>query len=207
MTTITISDRGGATFAGFFGVQLASGAPTSNLASNDSVDVAFNDNVGTLLPVGIPSVPGAIVSAASIETVNGFGNACTISIYACKRNQVNNQETWNAYSTGNNWATAGAGNRSTDTDATALLTHTFSTGPSNDPVSLSSAGLIAWVQDVMNGNRSNFGLTIEVDSTGDAFFHYPNSNYIADATIRPQLTVTYTVGTPVSQDDCVCSLM
>ena len=58
-------------------------------------------------------------------------------------------------------------------------------------VNWSSAGFIAWVQDVMRGNVANNGFSIQVD--GASGFNVVDSDGGADGD-RPALSITYTAG-------------
>ena len=114
------------------------------------------------------------------------GNARTLRVYRSKRVWVEAQATWNIYSTGNNWATAG-GFGADDCEQTDIGSRDFSateaTGAYKD-WSLTAAA----VQEMVRGTWTNNGLLIKADTENtDRYAFYSSDN----ADNKPKLTVVY----------------
>jgi hypothetical protein len=85
-------------------------AVTTNYSGGTALVLAYDagetDSKSALLRFAIPYASALILSA----TLNVYAyqeGDCSANIYYVKRNWVDAQVTWNAYSTGNNWQTAG----------------------------------------------------------------------------------------------------
>lgn len=204
MPTILISDNATRDFAGCDDTNNSEDVPTTNKGSDTSMSVyswAIGDNGRIFLRFsGIPSVPNAVVSAATIELYQVSANAGTrtIDVYRCLRSWVETELTWNIYSTGNNWTTAGGTGAGTDYDNTLLGSATIdNTTAVYKSWTLDAAGL-AVVQAWMRGDYTNNGFMLirnpsnAHDTTANNF----NTGENAGDTVRPKLTVTYTEGSP-----------
>ena len=137
------------------------------------------------------SVPtNAIVTGATLSIyANGdlASNASTVSVYRLKRTPVYNQCTWNIYSTGNNWTTAGAFHAD-DCEQTSIgtlgLTATETLNQyKNIPLTASA------VQEIVSGSHAFNHLLIKTLAETDNRYNYDSleetgNNY-------PTMTVTY----------------
>jgi hypothetical protein len=98
------------------------GSPTSNNGTSDKFYIGNSSKNRGILKFDLtkgtnPPPTGAIViGTPQIELYcGGYRTSKTLAAYECLKNWVESQVTWNIYSTGNNWDTAGG-----DYDATAL---------------------------------------------------------------------------------------
>lgn len=114
-------------------------------------------------------------------------------------NWVEAQATWNIYSTGNNWGTAGCGN-ATDRVAGVSASRTLDGTAAADFVNWSGAGMVADVQAWRDGTENNYGWllsapTIELlGTTPTAYNYFNSSDYTADPATRPKLVIEYYTG-------------
>lgn len=182
-TTITIGGRAGNTFSGMQDATLLSSFPTTNLPTeNTSGQLPF------LLRPDLTGIPGGSTITDAFWTVNvvsGASGTLDIAPKSVLRNWIETEATWNAWSSGNNWTTAGALGAATDRVATASCVLNYTGGyATGDVVSTSNTQLIADIQAVVGGGTNNGwrfeeGLAIGLPAN-------------ATATLRPFLTVTYT---------------
>lgn len=154
----------------------------------------------SLLKFDLSSIPAyaSIVSATlSLWTKTDYStNARDVKVYRVLRNWVETQATWNVYSTGNNWGTAGCGNSTTDYDGANIWasTNVSASVPNNTEVQwVFTATGLAELKKVINGTYSNYGMLLKADTESADFYYYYSS---ADATsgYRPKLVIEYTVG-------------
>lgn len=86
------------------------GAPTSNYSTQTALALAYDaaeeQSKAALLRFAMPESLSSIISA-TLSVYAYQEDDCAASIYYVKRNWVNAQVTWNEYSTGNGWQTAG----------------------------------------------------------------------------------------------------
>lgn len=135
--------------------------------------------------------PGAVISAATLSLYcygENSGNARTLRVFRLKRAWVEAQATWNIYSTGNNWQTAG-GFGANDCEQTDIGSRAFSatetTGEYKD-FSLT----VADIQAIVNGTWTNNGFLIKADTeSNDRYSFYSSDN----AANKPKLTITYSI--------------
>lgn len=157
VTTITISDNTGATYAGVsetMGKSLQPvtpwGSTTIFEATNwDSTDVAH----GFIKFDGLSSVPAGTVSNVKLRLwVVAIFDTPTTQVYGMLRDFVESQATWNQYSTGNNWGTAGANN--TTSDYTNTLLSSLAITVTAQYVELTGSALTAWAQAIVSGGAN-----------------------------------------------------
>lgn len=136
----------------------------------------------------IPSV--AIVTSATLELYqNGdfSSNARVKYVYRVKRDWINDKVTWNIYSTGNNWQTAGCSG-SDDRELTDIGSLSLGAGESDN-------AWYAWsltpsaVQEWISGSFANNGLILITDTETNDLYSYQSlenagGNY-------PKLTIEY----------------
>jgi hypothetical protein len=127
-----IGTNTGDTYAGTKAISIESADPTTN-DPNPSMRVNGNTREG-VVEIDFAAARAALgANAASLSTATLHlnkpltGTAIIHTIYALTRTVVMNQVTWTVYSTGNNWATAGAKGTG-DYNSTPLATATLSTG-------------------------------------------------------------------------------
>lgn len=156
-TTITISDNTGATYSGVTDTQLLSRLPTTNYGTNtifeatnwDSTDIVH----GLVKFDGLSSVPSGTAANAKLRLwVSAFFSTPNTQVYGMLRDFVESQATWNEYSTGNSWGTAGANNTTTDYSNTLLSS--LSITVTAQYVEFTGAALTAWVQAIVSGGAN-----------------------------------------------------
>lgn len=115
-------------------------------------------------------------------------NAGTLKVYRVLRNWVEAEVTWNVYSTGNSWATAGCGNTTTDREATEIGSVATSATESAGYVSIDLTP--AKVQEWVSGALANYGVLLKQDTESD-----DEHQYAARQTANPPLLeITYETG-------------
>lgn len=170
--------------------------PTTNFGAGSGVRAnksAAGQHSHSVLKFPIPVVSGATVTAAELglylTAFNGAGTP-SIDFRNNKRAWVQSEATWNSYSTGNAWGTAGGLNNTTDRDSTVLCNMSIS-ATTFQYYTCSSAGLTAWVQAAMDGG-ANQGLHLERNGTGNDGLTRTFASNSGDSAQRPYLSVTYT---------------
>lgn len=182
-TTVTIGGRSGNTFTGMQDVVLFSAFPTNNY----STESASQNEIFILRPdlSGLPA--GCTITNAfwTFGINSGAGSTASLAPKKLLRAWVEAEASYNNYSTGNAWASVGAGTDGTDRTATPSCTLDYPGGFSvADIVSTSNTQLIADIQAIVGGATNNgwrFDGGVSVGLPGHA-----------TAATRPFLTVTYT---------------
>lgn len=193
MPTVDIGDNTGDDFAGTEDTELTLEDPTGNSGTADGF-YASQFSAGTMRNAiirftGLSSISGPVtVNSATVSlSQDDSGNTPTVSARKLLRAWAEAQATWNIYSTGNNWGTAG-GTNSSDRDSTVLGTR--STAPGYGTVS--GAGMAGFFQDIINGSASNNGLHLECATGAGNYNHYRSSEFTDGS--RPFATIDYTAG-------------
>lgn len=207
MPTITIGANTGDTYAGFDETKIRQLAPTTNHGTDGDIEVSKysgGDWTSSLIKAtGISSIPtNSIISAVSIfldqYDCAGANGTYVIVAKRCLRNWVETQATWNIYSTGNSWGTAGAFGDAVDRDAAATFTSAgldLSTSGYKELVGNGDA--VYDVQRMFEGAIPNYGWVLErTDAFNDFAFRKFSTSEAADG-LRPYLSVTYS--TPAGQ--------
>lgn len=119
-----------------------------------------------------------------------FSAAVTITMFKCLRNWVENEATWNVYSTGNSWGTAGAKNNVTDYANVVLSTNTVSSDPGMgaEIAFASSAAFIAAATAAIGGTLN---LVLHDLSGANANWAICSSDHATES-YRPKLVIDYT---------------
>jgi hypothetical protein len=142
------------------------------------------------LPLGVTAVAnGKLYLYSSSELL---GVARDVNVYRCIRNWVENQATWNVYSTGNNWGTSGADN-ATDYQSSSLGSATVSAtiaANAEVQISLNDALLLAYLQALTTYQG---GFELRMYEAGTDSWN-PHSNDAVTSTYRPKLTFDYWLG-------------
>lgn len=194
MPTVTLRDTG------VTAAQLESTNPTTNFQNR--VEVGENntasgevDRTVIKFPLDTPTnIPAGsrIVSATLQLTVNSdrSSNTRTMRVYRVKRAWVDSQATWNQYSSGNNWGSAGCGDSTNDREATDIGSASVSDSLAVD-TTVSISLTPASVQQMLSGGSfTNNGFLLQVDTeTDDKYVYYS----VGEASVakRPTLTVEY----------------
>lgn len=204
MTTATIGDNTGNTYSGTDDGQIKQAAATTNYGSSTTMEVhkyGSGDHCNSLVKFsGLSNIAGPVtVSSATIylyltNNANTAGSV-TIDCYRLLRNWVEAQATWNIYSTGNSWTTAGGLSSGNDIAASITASKSITNGALDTGVyhAFTSAQLATDVQDIINGSASNYGWHFSRNGAGnDSMFHTFNTSENASDNTRPYLEVVYT---------------
>jgi hypothetical protein len=161
-----------------------------------------NDQVGSqqriLIKVDLSSIPAGstIVSAVlSFYLVGDFSsNARTVSCFRSLRAWNVSQATWNVYTTGNSWGTAGAGNTTTDREATDIGNASFSASETLNAFKSITLTASKIQEMITNGSFTNNGFIIITATESDDAYQIEDTELTNTATAAnaPKLVVTYT---------------
>lgn len=209
MPTVTIGENSTNTHTGTIDTTLRQSEPTTNqdgesINGLQVVKYAASDHTHTVIAfTGLSNIPStATVSAVTLylyqhNSAQGSGPAThTLDVRRLLRNWVETQATWNVYSTGNSWTTAGALSAGNDRVSTVSGGATVNM-TNNEYKALTGSGMITDVQDWVSGAASNFGWHVERNGTGeDNGVRLYRRSEDTDGQ-RPYVEVTYTVP-PVS---------
>lgn len=177
--------------------ELREASPTSNYNADGTVQIshyAINDKRNILIKFDLSSITGTIqVNSATIALMRGGigdGNSGDVYFYRILRNWVGDEVSWNEYSTGNNWSTAGAAysNSDRDPDISASGTLGINAWTFYD---FTAAQLSADIEDMVNvGN--NYGWVVVYSTAATERYQQIVTFNDATATSRPKLTINYT---------------
>ena len=173
---------------------------TTNYGTGSVIIVGYKDNglnpptVGRgLVKFDLSSIPvnASVISANLYVWVaaDNSDNARTLSAYRVLRAWVETQSTWNIYSTGNNWGTAGCGNTSTDREAASIGSAAVGASEAVGTmitISLNTSKVEEWI----SGTLTNNGLLLKVDTESWDQYSYDSSSSVT-AGERPKLVIEY----------------
>jgi hypothetical protein len=179
----------------------ASDVPTTNNDAN-ALFLVGEDNTGNsvsrgLIKFDLSSITSsAVVSSATLTlthsgAVDRTSNARTMRAFRTKRAWVENQTTWNIWSTGNNWSTAG-GFHADDCEQTDVGSVSVP-DTQVDGVTFDIVLTNASVQEMISGAFTNNGWLIKVDTEMDDRHAFASSSH-ATASYRPKLVIEYILG-------------
>ena len=139
---------------------------------------------------------GATVTDAvlSLWEAYALGATADVTLNRILLNWVNAEATWNIYSTGNNWNTAGAGGADSDIDSDVSATLSMDGTAAVDWVAFEGATLIDDVQKFIDGTyANNYGWRLaKLANEGLAGNNWNRFDSIEQGTHDPKLVVTYT---------------
>jgi len=176
-------------------IYIISDLATTNTDGNGNVGIGERNNaVGsirrTLIQFDLSTLPAdAIISSAILSlylSSNLADNTRTFGVHRLKRAWVPAQATWNIYSTGNNWSTAG-GFHADDCEQTNIGSTSIVASPSVGFIDFSLTPTTKTGLDLGNG----FLILAQTTELND--YHEFLSSDDATAGNRPKLVITYTV--------------
>lgn len=179
-----------------------SSAPTTNFGANEQLYIGELNGVTAktraLIKFDLSSIPdNAVFSSVTLSlflTSDRSDNARTFAVYRMKRVWVEAQVTWNQYSSGNNWQTAG-GDGANDRELTNIGTRSFSASETlNVFVDFPLGPTTKDALDLGNG------WIIIANTESDDGYVFRSSNWGGTASERPKLTITYTAPNPTVND-------
>lgn len=183
-------------------VRLYSIQPDSN---QDGGDLAIGESSGatnilrTLIEFDLTSIPsGSSISAATLSLwlyVDAASNARSFRVYRQKRAWIEDEATWNVYSTGNSWQTAG-GFGSDDCEQTDMGERSMTASEANGEKQWELDGQSSDYAELeaMCGNSpafTNYGWLMKADTESNDRYSFRSSDY-GTASERPKLVITYT---------------
>jgi hypothetical protein len=183
--------------------EMISTGATSNSSSGGVFRVGEPNNLvtsirRTWIKPDYSSLPTDKILLESILTMTPTSdvssNSRTIFVHRCLRATITNQQTWNEFSTGNNWGSGGCSNATTDYEGAVVI------GSQTQPASptLNSGGsfviplLTSEIQKFINNTYTNNGLVLFVDTqVNDAIVYASQLN--ATPEYRPRVVGRYAV--------------
>jgi hypothetical protein len=169
-------------------------ATTNNASANDIIVSRFggNEERNVVITGDISSIPsGQAISAATLylNLGNRTGSvSLTVDAFRCLQAANAAQATWNVYSTGNNWNTAGGQGSGTDRGASADGTNALGTDPSTNAYysfDITDAATAAYAGDDI------IRVLLRLNSSsGNSSCTFRSSQSPVD-TFRPEIVVTY----------------
>jgi len=143
---------------------------------------------------GIPA--GATITGAKLKLcpkTDYANNAGTIEVYRLLRSGiVVSQATWNIYSKGNSWETAGCAGTTSDREATTIGTLATANNLTIDTYIEITLDPALVQEMILNGDLANYGLHLKTTSESDDGYEY----YPYNGTYPAQLQITYSVTEP-----------
>jgi hypothetical protein len=178
--------------------------PTTNRSTDIALQVGTvtaNNAFRSLIAFDISSISaGSTINTTTCSLYEFLVNAGNVAVgdgnfHRVLQNWVEAEATWNIYSTGNNWATAGCGGDGTDRVATASATVSLDGTASSAFIDWAGAGMVADVQAWLDGTASNYGWLFECPAKERLSLRARNVFYSSDHTTageRPKLVIEYT---------------
>lgn len=172
-------------------------APTTNYGTNTNLTIGENNSlVGaimrTLIKFDLSSIPaGATVQSAmlSLYCITDISSSTgTWRVYRQKKDWVYNQVTWNVYSTGNSWTTAG-GFDVADCEQSDIGNKAFAASETLNQykdISLTPAKVQEWI----SGAIANNGMLIKSEAEANDMYAFSSCNAASN---YPKLVVVYTI--------------
>lgn len=203
MTVVVIGDNTGDDYSGTLDSFIREDTPTTNNGGQPFMfvnkHVAGQYMHGYLEFDGLSNIPlNVVVTDASVKPYLNFGNSTNSNTISLKRFLVNPEEleiTWNDYSSGNSWTTAGGLSDGNDRSATISASVSFP-GQTYGYITFTGSQLITDVQNYIYGVYNNNGWHMErIDAADDGDLRRFTSRTGADGQ-RPYLSVTYNIVTP-----------
>ena len=179
---------------------IESGAPTTNYGTAGVVGVGESSSgtnvVRTLIKFDLSGIPaGATINSAVLSlyaTADFSSTARTFRVYRQKRVWVEGEATWNIYSSGNNWQTAG-GFGANDCEQTDIGSRAFSASEMLNQFKDFSLTPSAIEEMLSGGSWTNNGFLIKADTESNDQYNFLSSSD-GTAANRPKLVINYTVG-------------
>ena len=204
MTAVRIGDNTGDTYSGCECTHIKENSPTTNYGTTSPVEstkYGTGDHTHTLVKFsGISSLPAAttinaaalMMYATSVQHYTGGDLTQTISARRVLLSWNESQTTWNVYTTGNNWGTAGC--LSDGADRVASASSSVTGNNASDNVWKTFSGMAADVSGMYSGSYGNYGWHLErTDAADDTCFWLWSSDDGTDG-VRPYLDMDITTG-------------
>ena len=176
---------------------LYSAGPTTNMGTVVTFNVG-ESNAETSVSRTLIKAPLGQLDAERVASITACYLDLTINLdrsstardfkmYRVLRDWVESQATWNIFSTGNNWGTAGCGDTTTDYNNTVLATTNFTATEAIGTVKRFSLDTTV-VYDMLQGVYSDYGFLIKADTEANDAWIF-NSSGAAFEIQRPLWTI------------------
>jgi hypothetical protein len=173
--------------------------PTTNYGTSTTLNVgehnAATSKNRTLIFFDLSSIPAnATINSATLslwQVSESSSNARTLRVYRDLRSWSESQATWNIFSTGNNWGTAGGFNAS-DAEQTDIGSCAFTATEANGEKQWTLTA--SAIQEMVSGAFANNGFVIKADTETDDLFRFRSSDD-STAAERPKLVIDYSEAT------------
>jgi hypothetical protein len=150
----------------------------------------------TLIKFDLSSIPsGALINSATLSFYTTGDYSDTDRTWAArrlKRDWVEAQATWNIYSTGNDWSTAGA-THTDDSDLTNMGEATVANNLVNGS-EIQFALTASEVQKMIDGTYANYGWLIKIKGAELNDSYELGSSGNGTSGLRPKLVIEYSYG-------------
>jgi hypothetical protein len=179
-------------YAGSTDTKIASKKATTNYGNETKMTMDGDPDEAGLFKWNVSAIPvGSTVTSVSIEFNVTGSSKDSYEVYALQRAWDELSATWQRYSTGNNWATAGA-NNSADAQST-VLGQLAATSKGIYRINLNDSGIAA-VQRWVNDSNQNFGIIIKDYAVSKAV--EISTSEASTASQRPKLIINYKLNQP-----------
>ena len=171
---------------------IVNNAATTNYGTNAVVNVGENNTTTDvcrgLVKFDLTSIPAtAVLDSVELKlkvAQDLSSNARTLKVFRLKRAWVEAEATWNVYSTGNSWSTAG-GFHADDCESTEIGSKALSATEAVDSV----VTVVLTPRNKADLDLGN-GYLLKMDTETDDLYGYHSSDH-ATGSYRPQLVVKY----------------
>ena len=184
-------------YAGTRDTEINQAQPSSNFGSATTLRADGDDPGGTgqdvssLIKWDISEIPAnAIVEAATVTFTVSDASSQSYVLYELLRDWQEGEATWQQWSSGNAWQTAGALGAADQGNLVLGQLNASVSGPTSVPL---NADGVAVVQDWVDGSATNYGFHL-VENGATNGLDLRSSEY-GTAGDRPKLTVTYSLPT------------
>ena len=169
--------------------------PTNNYGAEPDLRIGERNThvdyvIRTLIKFDLSGLPAdAIISSAVLSlwcVTDKSSHARTFRVYRVKRDWVEDEATWNIYSTGNNWQTSGAAGAN-DREATDIGTRAFTATEA-----LNEFKAFALTPVTKAGLDLGYGWILKADTESDDMYIFDSSDQ-ATAAQHPKLVIEYTL--------------
>jgi len=175
---------------------------TTNFSTSDKLYIGeYNGGAEldrALLQFDLSAIPaGATINSASLSLYaieDWSSNARTVRVYRVKRAWVGSEATWNVYSTGNSWQTAG-GFGANDAEQTDIGSLALGAAETLNEYKVWSLTASAVEEMISGGTWTDHGFLVKVDTESDDLYGYASTED-SDSSHRPKLELDYTPATP-----------
>ena len=175
-------------------VHIDSSSPTTNQDGSPQLDVgesALSSELRRgLVGFDLSSLANSTINSVTLKIYDTgastlTSNTRTLSVYRLKRAWVENQATWNVYSTGNSWSTARA-SHANDRDSSDSGTYSAASPPPTgyQSITINTANF----QEMVDGTFTNNGFILVMGTETNDMHRYNGSGEANP----PQLVVDYT---------------